>query len=252
MNFNIVALHGFLGAPTDFELLRINLKNRLKNDSSEKMNWILPHYYKIEELNPKVPWSEWPQQFKKFLKDQPLDPGRKVLLGYSQGGRLALEFLKQYGSETTFNALILISAGLGIEDHEKPARLLQDNHWAKRFLNEPFSSVVKDWNAQAVFTGSKAEPNRKESDYDKDLLAANLKNWSVAQHSNYKELLKNLKIPVCYISGELDHKYSSYGEKLSLANQQIEFYKIPQAGHRCFLDQPEIVGEKIYKFLQRI
>ena len=64
-----------------------------------------------------------------------------VLLGYSMGGRLALELLQR----ERFAKAVIISAGLNVPD---PARVARDEEWARRFESEEWSSLMRAWNAQ--------------------------------------------------------------------------------------------------------
>ncbi len=252
MTLNIVALHGFLGAPSDFNHLSSLLNEKVIKESNYQLRWISPDYYNQGSICPSIEWSLWPRSFENYLKGINLSQGRKVLLGYSQGGRLASEFIRNPENEKIFDGVILISSGTGIEDQEKELRVQQDSYWANRFLKDEFKSVVRDWNLQNVFVGSRHEPERTESEYNRKLLAANLKNWSVANHGSFVETLTSSRIPICYISGEHDLKYSGYGQKLKSLNDRIDFVPIPNAGHRCFLDQPHLVAEKIFEFVMKL
>ena len=111
----ITALHGFLGAPSDWNFLR---------DAG-------------------------------FTIDTPpldaIPPRGDTLLGYSLGGRLALHALLD-GAQ--YERAIFISTGLGIEgDGERAKRRASDEAWAKRFENDDWNSVIDAWNAQPVLAG---------------------------------------------------------------------------------------------------
>jgi 2-succinyl-6-hydroxy-2,4-cyclohexadiene-1-carboxylate synthase len=122
----ITALHGFLGAPSDWNFLR---------DAG-------------------------------FAIDTPpldaIPPHGDTLLGYSLGGRLALHALL---AGAHYKRAIFISTGLGIEDESaRAARRASDEAWAHRFESDDWDSVIKDWNAQPVLAGP-ALP-RTRDDYD--------------------------------------------------------------------------------------
>ncbi|MEA2166610.1 MAG: 2-succinyl-6-hydroxy-2,4-cyclohexadiene-carboxylate synthase [Thermoanaerobaculia bacterium] len=111
----ITALHGFLGAPSDWNFLR---------DAG-------------------------------FSIDTPrldaIPPRGETLLGYSLGGRLALHALL---AGARYERAVLISTGLGIEDEaERAKRRASDEAWAQRFENDDWDTVIRDWNAQPVLTG---------------------------------------------------------------------------------------------------
>jgi 2-succinyl-6-hydroxy-2,4-cyclohexadiene-1-carboxylate synthase len=122
----ITALHGFLGAPSDWNFLR---------DAG----------FTIET--------------------SPLDaipPRGDTLVGYSLGGRLALHALL---AGAHYDRAIFISTGLGIEDEAaRSARRASDEAWAHRFESDDWDTVITAWNAQPVLAGP-ALP-RTRDDYD--------------------------------------------------------------------------------------
>jgi predicted alpha/beta superfamily hydrolase len=94
----ITALHGFLGQGSDWDFLR---------DAG-------------------------------FVVDTPpldaIPPQGDVLLGYSLGGRLALQALL---GGARYQRAIFVSAGLGIEDEAaRAARRAADEVWARRFEHD--------------------------------------------------------------------------------------------------------------------
>jgi 2-succinyl-6-hydroxy-2,4-cyclohexadiene-1-carboxylate synthase len=122
----ITCLHGFLGAPRDWDFLR---------DAGFS------------------------------IATPPLDaipPHGDVLLGYSLGGRLALHALL---AGAKYERAIFVSTGLGIEGEDaRTARRASDEAWARRFETEDFATVVADWNAQPVLAGPSLP--RTRDDYD--------------------------------------------------------------------------------------
>jgi 2-succinyl-6-hydroxy-2,4-cyclohexadiene-1-carboxylate synthase len=122
----ITCLHGFLGAPSDWNFLR---------DAG-------------------------------FAIDTPpldaIPPRGDTLLAYSLGGRLALHALL---AGAQYERAIFISTGLGIEDEPaRAARRASDEAWAHRFESEIWDSVIDAWNAQPVLAGPSLP--RSRDDYD--------------------------------------------------------------------------------------
>jgi 2-succinyl-6-hydroxy-2,4-cyclohexadiene-1-carboxylate synthase len=122
----ITALHGFLGAPSDWNFLR---------DAGVA------------------------------IEAPPLDaipPSGDTLLGYSLGGRLALHALL---AGAHYDRAIFISTGLGIDDETaRAARRVSDEAWAHRIESDDWDTVINAWNAQPVLAGP-ALP-RTRDDYD--------------------------------------------------------------------------------------
>src|ERR1041385_1856831 len=102
-----------------------------------------------------------------FMRD--IETPERVLLGYSMGGRLALQALIEGAN---FDRAVIVSAGLNLEEGRDERRARVDA-WAKRFESDPWDDVMRDWNAQPVFGGHVLP--RFESDYDRHELARQLR-----------------------------------------------------------------------------
>jgi 2-succinyl-6-hydroxy-2,4-cyclohexadiene-1-carboxylate synthase len=183
----ITCLHGFLGNPRDWNFLR---------DAG----------FSIET--------------------PPLDaiPARgDILLGYSLGGRLALQALLNGAS---YKRAILVSTGLGIEDETARAdRRASDEAWAQRFESDDFDSVIADWNAQPVLAGPSLP--RTRDDYDPRAL----REWSSGALPPVASRLHELTIPTLWIAGARDSKYVAEAYRgASLARGEVAI--VDGAGHR--------------------
>lgn len=296
-------LHGFLGLPSDFDPLCIELEKRIRiiakkssprvvekevdcvdsikfNESefSEvKVSFNRIDYYRIDELSPRIPWDGWPESFYRWLskrkgfsqienclqnhihseKDAEKDFSektqlgnaiikKKILIGYSQGGRLATHFFNKY--KNVYDYLVLISSGLGLQESEREARRKQDEKWAHLFLESDFNQALKLWNEQEIFRSSKREPPRSENQFNRFLLSENLKNWSLAYQNDFRSFFAEASIPILYVTGEKDLKYTRYGKEISALNSRISHQIIPKAGHRTHWDCPAEVAEQIWYF----
>jgi 2-succinyl-6-hydroxy-2,4-cyclohexadiene-1-carboxylate synthase len=217
------ALHGFLGEPKDLAFL------------SEE--FICCDYLQWIDENTKD-FTTWAHRFDAWVS------APATFLGYSMGGRFALEYTKHFPQKV--NRLILISTQLNRAPTEASiqARQANDQAWAERFLHDPLSDVLKDWNKQSVFAGSKVEPIRDVSKWNRQLLAKLLIDFSPTKHPDFLELLKHWKIPTTLIAGDQDQKYVQQNRQAeSLAHVQVVV--IPQSGHRVIFDQPEILEKML-------
>lgn len=183
----ITCLHGFLGSPRDWNFLR---------DAG----------FEIET----PPLDAIP------------DHG-DILLGYSLGGRLALQTLL---AGANYKRAILVSTGLGIEDESaRAARRASDEAWAHRFESEDFETVMAAWNAQPVLAGP-ALP-RTRDDYDPRAL----REWSSGALPPVTSRLHELTIPTLWIAGARDTKYVAEAHRgASLARGRVVV--VNDAGHR--------------------
>ncbi|HYG55829.1 MAG TPA: alpha/beta fold hydrolase [Burkholderiales bacterium] len=164
-------------------------------------------------------------------------PG-KVLLGYSMGGRLALDRLQR----ERYDKAVIISAGLNAPD---PARRQRDEAWARRFETEEWSSLMRAWNAQEVFGGHVVE--RREEDFDRAELARQLREYSPAVLP--PPTLELIETPILWIAGERDAKYVAIAREAVRRLPHGELWICPNAGHRVPWEQPEALVARLRTFL---
>lgn len=162
----------------------------------------------------------------------------EVLLGYSMGGRLALDLLQR----RRYDKAIIISAGLNEPDAERRRR---DEKWARRFESEEWSSLMRAWNAQEVFGGHVVE--RREEDFDRAELARQLREYSPAVIPPPR--LEPIETPVLWVAGERDAKYAEIARRAVARLPHAELWICPDAGHRVPWEQPEALVARIREFI---
>jgi 2-succinyl-6-hydroxy-2,4-cyclohexadiene-1-carboxylate synthase len=161
----------------------------------------------------------------------------EALIGYSMGGRLALE------QANRFPKVIIISAGINAPDEE---RLQRDAAWSARFESEDWSSLMRAWNAQPVFGGHVVE--RHESDYDRVELARMLREHSPAVLAPPR--LEEISSRVLWVAGELDSRYVDIARVAVSRLQRGELWICPNAGHRVPWEQPDALVARLRTFLE--
>jgi 2-succinyl-6-hydroxy-2,4-cyclohexadiene-1-carboxylate synthase len=161
-----------------------------------------------------------------------------VLIGYSMGGRLALQVLEGQ----RFAKAVIVSAGINAPDQERRKR---DQEWARRFESEEWTSLTADWNAQPVFDGHVVE--RREEDYDRAALARQLIDWSPAVLAPPR--LELIETPVLWVAGERDTKYVEIARRAVELLPHGESWICPGAGHRVPWEQPDAFVSQLRRFL---
>jgi len=161
-----------------------------------------------------------------------------VLLGYSMGGRLALQLLERQ----QFRCAVIVSAGLNTPDAERRAR---DEEWARRFESEEWTSLMRAWNAQPVFGGHALE--RHERNYDRAEFARQLREWSPAVLPPPR--LEEIATPILWIAGERDLKYVDIARRAVARLPHAELWICPDAGHRVPWEQPELFVQRLRRFI---
>lgn len=235
----IFALPGFLGRPTDWDFL-------VKPIYPTK---IFP--LDIFSILPLAPLWEWAHAFnKKIEHETKLTSSRRILMGYSLGGRLALHVLLQNSS--LWDAAIIISAHPGLKNqNEKKQRLVSDGLWAERFEKDPWDLLMHDWNNQAVFNQSHFAFERQEKDCSRNALATALRQWSLGTQETLQSKIEGLDIPLLWITGADDIFYTSLSNQMMLKHPLSKVINIAQAGHRVPWEQPTIFYDQINQFVKR-
>ena len=154
------------------------------------------------------------------------------LIGYSMGGRIAMElFLK---SPDSFNKLILLASHPGLEDNTAIlARKNWENSWISKIQQLP-QDFITDWNKQSIF-----EHDQDILLPDKPLqqLIAGIATWGLSKQKNLLPDLLKHRDKVLWLIGSKDSNY------LKLAEDRLgdfSILKVENAGHRL-LQHPEEV-----------
>jgi 2-succinyl-6-hydroxy-2,4-cyclohexadiene-1-carboxylate synthase len=216
-----------------------------------------PDYFKDEELNSVHGFDQWAENFNDWAHDETKGTGRNIIVGYSLGGRLALQALAQ--NPTQWFKALLISTNPGFDDNlkhfdpsseQRRQRWLNDSYWAEEFLKAPWDMVMRNWNAQPVFGGG-SEPVRLEKDYNREFLSLALTRWSLAEQQNMRNIISALKQKVLWMVGEKDEKFVSMSQTLQ-SQTGLDIEIAPDASHRVLFDRPREVAEKIKQILQQL
>lgn len=150
MHSPLVFLHGFLGAPADWDPVISHL----------------PYPCLALDLPYQSPLH--------------IDIPRFHLIGYSLGGRIALAYAAQHPHQIA--SLTLISTHFGLNTQaEKQQRLLQDTQWAA-LLESDWDTFIKKWYDQPIFHGFR--PHRDKPNIP--VLKAALLHFSLGKQQRYE------------------------------------------------------------------
>jgi 2-succinyl-6-hydroxy-2,4-cyclohexadiene-1-carboxylate synthase len=191
--------------------------------------------------------------------------GPRVLLGYSLGGRVALNCLEQSIEANPglrfWDAAVLVSTNPGLSRSEdREARFRSDQVWAKRFLEEDWEKLMNAWNSQPVFQarteGSELplslEAMRLEKSFSREKLAQVLLQSSLGKQKDFRSFLKQIQIPILWISGTEDAKFRELAEEMATLNSKFKTLSVSGAGHRVPWEKPEVFGEAVKQFLTEV
>jgi 2-succinyl-6-hydroxy-2,4-cyclohexadiene-1-carboxylate synthase len=183
---------------------------------------------------------------------------RVDVLGYSMGGRIALELVAQYPE--LVRTLVLESAGLGPADEaEREAYAKRAEKWARDLREQGIRPFVDRWEQLPLFASQQRLPEDVRARVraerlanDAEALALTLEN-SGQDHmhlqGDYLEWLSRSRIPVCYLSGALDEKYQKLAERLAHGGFET---KTLRGGHNLHLEVPDRYREALDGFYRAI
>ncbi|MEM1252656.1 MAG: alpha/beta fold hydrolase [Cyanobacteria bacterium P01_H01_bin.21] len=191
-------------------------------------------------------WA-WADAFCKTVRAADTD-SKHYLLGYSLGGRLAMHALIQ--APELWSKAIIVSADPGTTDEQIRARCLKrDRIWANRFLTEPWTELLAEWDALPVFCGRPCSIARREEDFDRQQIARLFEVYSKGHMDDLTPHLRSLRVPITYVTGIDDERYCRLGQTLSSQCPSLTHITVNNAGHRVPWEQPDIFANILHHSL---
>lgn len=225
----LVFLHGFLGSSHDWS----ETISLLKNDYHCIAIDLPGHGASVTiagSLNDG--FNHCHKLIKEMLND--LNVQQYVLIGYSLGGRLALDYGRTQ-NDPKLKGLILESSHIGLADPQsKERRFMQDHSWAKTFATESILETLAEWYDQAIF--SDLSDRKKEMFINKRAhnygvpLANMLLATSLGKQEHALPYIQETDLPIHYCVGEKDKKFQRIAQQLrELTTINVTEFK--NAGH---------------------
>lgn len=235
----IVAIHGFLGLARDwssFGFTSVDLWSGVRA---------------LAQAETGNAFEDWAKRFNdRFMAGRSEARQKPWLVGYSLGGRLAMHAVLK--RPELYSGAVFVSANPGLTAaDERTQRRHDDFQWAGRFRTENWTTLIADWNAQPVLktvTGAPERLDRQNTDFDRAALAAALEIWSLGKQRDLRAELVRLSLPVLYLTGEEDSKFSRIIADLELLPTH-QHKIISGAGHRVPWDRPREFIEALRGFM---
>ena len=181
--------------------------------------------------------------------DEPLP-----LLGYSQGGRMALLVALEYPD--LVDRLVLVSASLGIpNDTDRDARRNRDEALADRIeligLDDFLDEWLKGHVAGTSHLGDAVQvADRAIRDENTAIgLATALRGFGQGSQPFVGDRLSELDLPVLTISGARDEKYTLLAAEIAASVPNGCHISIPDVGHNVVLEAPVELAAVVAEFV---
>ncbi len=176
---------------------------------------------------------------------------KRILIGYSMGGRLALHSLLEGGP---WDAAVIISANPGLRDSEAAAaRRAQDTQWATQALVAPWADFLDKWNSQPILGGSiRDEREEKKLIQRRREIARSFVDWSLGSQNPLWSRLPEIKIPTLWVAGENDEKFRAFAGEAAAGGANSTLAIAPGCGHRVPWEDEAWLAKQIVEFASQL
>ena len=187
------------------------------------------------------------------LLDQ-LDLERAHLLGYSMGGRTALQLAARAPHRVTSGLLIGTSAGFQ-DAAERNERIQRDEALADRIERDGVEAFVDYWMALPMFASQAslgetalARDRTRRLDNSPHGLANSLRGMGAGAQKPLHDALGLIDTPLVLLAGSLDEKFLAIASDLAPKLPRARTACIQGAGHAVHLERPAQVLSLARKF----
>lgn len=245
---NLVLLHGFTGsaatwapyrdALTGFRVIAIDLPGHGRTD-------VAPDGATFEDIADATVASA-----------RAHGADRAAWLGYSMGGRVALQVAARHPA--CVSRLVVESASPGLRSpEERSHRTAADDALAARILEGGLEAFVDRWAAQPLFASQKRLPPAtlaRERDArlanSAEGIAGGLRAMSVGRQPSLWEALEGMHMASLVVVGADDTKYVALGREAAERLPHARLEILYRAGHTVHLEQPSAFWAIVRSFLE--
>jgi 2-succinyl-6-hydroxy-2,4-cyclohexadiene-1-carboxylate synthase len=184
-----------------------------------------------------------------------LKVSKTALLGYSLGGRVALNFALRHQDRLT--SLILESSSPGIQDSaEREKRKVEDDALAMDIERYGLNWFVHRWEEMPLFASQKSLGSSVIQSVRNDRLSntghglsMSLRSAGIGTMMPVWDQLHRIRIPVLLIVGEKDEKFSAIAEAMSERVAHCTLKVVEGGGHSTHLERPETFHKIVEEFM---
>lgn len=242
----VALLHGFLGSGQDFAPLAAALAPRWRAVALD-----LPGHGSAPP--PPADFAAAAAQVLAQLRASDLLPCH--LVGYSMGGRIALQLA--LGDPKTARSVVAVGSHVGYPDTDARAqRLAADRALAQRLRQRGVAAFAAEWYQQDLFANLRQSPGfadllARRQNGDPAGMAAALEAFSTGAQPWLEPALCTTAIPMLLLAGARDAKYAALGRRLAEANPALAAATVADAGHAVPFERPHAFAQVLTAFLAR-
>ena len=233
-------LHGFTGSPHSFDHLEPLLGDLLTATCVE-----LPGHGKT----PGASWDNTVTAISQLL------PDRAVLIGYSQGARLALAVAA--ACPNRIERLVLESCAPGLRRrHDRVLRRRADEALAELIGAHGVDAFVTHWESLPMFEGLRALPmverqalRARRSNHTAGGLASALRQLGQGAQPDLWPALQRLRTPTLLMTGAQDAKYTRLARQMAMDLPMGWRVTFAGSGHAPHLECPAAYCAELRSFL---
>lgn len=249
----IVALHGFTGNGEDFELL--------VEAAGGKYHWYapdLPGHGKAVEPEPLKNYTTEASIQNLSITIGKYGSNKIGLLGYSMGGRMALQYAVRFSF--LIKALVLIGANPGIDDPiERETRQKSDDELASFLLAHGVEAFLEKWNKNPLIRTQNriAEPYRqrmleRRRQSSAQGWANSLRGMGTGVMPSVWNRLGHVTCPTLLVTGREDAKFTKIAHTMRQSLPLADAAVLENTGHAAHLEAPEAFLQSINNFMENI
>ena len=246
----VLALHGFLGRPSDWD-----------GPATHLPPGTTVHAIDLWAVVEKPGVTDWPSMSTALDAAlagalEPGDARPAFLVAYSFGARLALASALAFGGGRGLRGTCLVSCNPGLDDADAAAReerRASDEEWARRIRTWPEPEIWRAWDAQPVFAGGGDGSARREGlPASRETLARALTTFSLAAQPDRRPRLRQWRAPLLWVTGARDARFVSIAGSLAESGVPATFITCEDAGHRVPWDNPADFARALGAWMTRI
>ena len=238
----IVAFHGFMGVGVDFQPLAMRLD--IEVQAPDLIGHGAHHSMNAEDYKTDAQVAYWKERI----------PKGAILMGYSMGGRLALQLATRHPSH--FSGLIIIGGTPGLKRiEERSHRMRWDSQQVQRLRREGMVQFVDYWQQLPIIATQQNIPDdirqsmlTRRREQDPSMLALSMLHFGTGKMPSCWDDLDTLTMPTLLMVGESDVKYQRIAEQMMHCLPNARLSIVPNAGHCAHLEHLEWSATMIQSF----